>query len=123
MKTERIRTGATVTNDILVTDPAYVSYVIDSMHKEASRALMQRIGDGNEYIVRTNDREKDIIKLCEKEFTTTVHVAELVRCNDCEFWDTSWKPTRTKEGEYWCSAHDIYMGAEDYCSKAERRES
>lgn len=53
----------------------------------------------------------------------SIDAVQVIRCKDCEYWDTSWKPTRAKEGEYWCSAHDIYMGAEDYCSQAERRES
>lgn len=53
----------------------------------------------------------------------SIDAVQVIRCKDCEYWDTSWKPTRAKEGEYWCSAHDIYMGAEDYCSMAERKES
>lgn len=51
----------------------------------------------------------------------SIDAVQVIRCKDCEYWDTSWKPTRAKEGEYWCSAHDIYMGAEDYCSQAERK--
>lgn len=53
----------------------------------------------------------------------SIDAVPVVRCKDCACWDTSWEPTRAKEGEHWCSAHDIYMGAEDFCSQAERRES
>lgn len=63
----------------------------------------------------------DVIDRLER--VPSIDAVQVIRCKDCEYWDTSWKPTRAKEGEYWCSAHDIYMGAEDYCSQAERRES
>lgn len=52
----------------------------------------------------------------------SVEAVEAVRCKDCVSWDTSWKPVNTIEGAYWCSEHDIYMLADDYCSMAERKE-
>lgn len=53
----------------------------------------------------------------------SIDAVPVIRCKDCMWWDTSWEPTRAKEGEHWCSAHDIYMVAEDFCSQAERKES
>lgn len=52
----------------------------------------------------------------------SVEAVEVIRCKDCVPWDTSWKPVRAIEGAYWCSEHDIYMSADDYCSMAERKE-
>lgn len=45
----------------------------------------------------------------------------LVRCQDCESWETSWKPQNAIEGEYWCSMCDIYSEADDFCSRGRRR--
>lgn len=56
------------------------------------------------------------------ELLPTIDAVPMIRCKDCVSWDTSWKPVRAIEGAYWCSEHDIYMSADDYCSMAERRE-
>lgn len=48
---------------------------------------------------------------------------EIIRCKDCMWWDTSWKPTWAIGEEHWCSSNDTFMWPKDYCSKAERIES
>lgn len=58
----------------------------------------------------------------ELENAPTIDAVPMIRCKDCVSWDTSWKPVRAIEGAYWCSEHDIYMSADDYCSMAERKE-
>ena len=50
-------------------------------------------------------------------------IVEVVRCKDCMWWDTSWKPTWAIGEEHWCSSNDTFMWPKDYCSKAERIES
>lgn len=56
-----------------------------------------------------------------KAFLEQNDIVEVIRCKDCVSWDTSWKPVMAIEGAYWCSTHDTYMLADDYCSMAERQ--
>ena len=58
-----------------------------------------------------------------KAFLEQNDIVQVIRCKDCVSWDTSWKPTRAIEGEYWCSNNDIYTESDDYCSLGERKES
>lgn len=55
-----------------------------------------------------------------KAFLEQNDIVPVIRCKDCVSWDTSWKPVMAIEGAYWCSTHDTYMLADDYCSMAER---
>lgn len=113
MKPDRIRIGATITNDISAADPECVSYILDKMHTEAASELMKRISDGTIYLIRKKDKEKYIDRLCEKELTTTIDVTELVRCKDCKHrhlngltWDC---PFGLSGGEYFFCAYGSKM--------------
>ena len=70
--------------------------------------------------VKGNVLDDDWVYRFVQEFPS-IDAVQVVRCKDCENWDTSWKPTRATGEEHWCSAHDIYMRPNDYCSMAERK--
>lgn len=46
---------------------------------------------------------------------------EVIRCKDCENWDTSWKPTSSSGKSHYCALKDGVWEPNDYCSSAERR--
>lgn len=51
-------------------------------------------------------------------------VASIIRCKDCEYWDTSWSPEWAKDepkGNHWCSCVDFITEEDFYCAWAERK--
>ena len=47
-------------------------------------------------------------------------VVPVVRCKDCENWQTDWNPSISNR--HYCAVMDSMMTAEDFCSYGERRE-
>lgn len=52
----------------------------------------------------------------------TADVVEVVRCGECEYWDTTWNPRAAKNGEQYCPATDLYTTPDWFCADGERRE-
>ena len=48
-------------------------------------------------------------------------VVEVVRCEDCEYWDTTWNPKAAKDGEHYCPATDLFTTPDWFCADGERR--
>ena len=52
-------------------------------------------------------------KICSLQIITD---GEVVRCKDCKYWET-------KEGLHdWCKNKMLYMNADDFCSKGEKKD-
>jgi hypothetical protein len=49
-------------------------------------------------------------------------VVEVVRCRECENWDTDWKPTHVEEGQYFCPIIDRVTDKEFFCGNGERKD-
>lgn len=47
-------------------------------------------------------------------------VAPVVRCKDCEAWQTDWTPSIPNV--HYCAVMDSMMKADDFCSYGEKRE-
>lgn len=47
-------------------------------------------------------------------------VAPVVRCRDCEAWQTTWNPSIPDR--HYCAVMDSMMKADDFCSYGERKE-
>ena len=47
-------------------------------------------------------------------------VVPVVRCKDCENWQTDWNPSIPDR--HYCAVMDSMMKAEDFCGYGERRE-
>ena len=47
-------------------------------------------------------------------------VVKVVRCKDCENWQTDWNPAIPDR--HYCAVMDSMMKADDFCSYGERRE-
>lgn len=53
----------------------------------------------------------------------TADVVEVVRCEDCEFWQTDWIPnTGGDRGCHYCEMMDSFTEPLHYCGCGERRE-
>lgn len=52
------------------------------------------------------------------DFAQTV---EVVRCKDCEHWDTDWCPSTIKGVEHWCGMIDLVTGPDFFCGHGERK--
>lgn len=46
---------------------------------------------------------------------------EIVRCKDCQDYQTDWSPSG-KTGRHYCATMDSFMLPDGFCSYAERRE-
>lgn len=49
-------------------------------------------------------------------------VVEVVRCRDCENWDTEWKPSHAEEGQYFCPILGCVTDADFYCGCGKRKD-
>ena len=47
-------------------------------------------------------------------------VVQVVRCRDCEAWQTDWNPA--VPDRHYCAVMDSMMKADDFCSYGKRRE-
>lgn len=55
------------------------------------------------------------------ENAPTVDTVPVVRCKDCENWDTDWKPADAEDGEHFCLVFAHTSMPDDFCSRGERR--
>lgn len=52
-----------------------------------------------------------------------VDAVPVVRCRDCVYWDTDWKPNHSIDGEHFCPMISLVTSGEWFCAYGERRES
>lgn len=48
-------------------------------------------------------------------------VVEVVRCRDCENWDTDWVPSHAGKGQYFCPILVQVTDADFYCGCGKRK--
>lgn len=53
--------------------------------------------------------------------TPTVDAVPVVRCKDCDNWETDWKPADAEDGEHFCLVFAHTSMPDDFCSRGERR--
>ena len=46
---------------------------------------------------------------------------EIVRCKDCEHWETSWTPRGVSNGRHYCAPLDLYPSADWFCADGKKR--
>lgn len=46
---------------------------------------------------------------------------EIVRCKDCEHWETSWTPCGVSDGRHYCAPLDLYPSADWFCADGKKR--
>lgn len=85
-----------------------VSYAISGMVRTLPT------NDGNENWIRTSEVRKSILSIPAED------VVPVVRCDDCENWQTDWNPTIPDR--HYCAVMDSMMKADDFCSYGERKE-
>ena len=44
---------------------------------------------------------------------------EIVTCEECKYWDTTWEPT--EEGYHYCWANDAFEESDFWCKNGERK--
>ena len=54
------------------------------------------------------------------EIIDSKDLVPVVRCRDCEAWQTDWNPSIPDR--HYCAVMDSMMKADDFCSYGERRE-
>ena len=54
--------------------------------------------------------------------TPTVDAVEVVRCGECENWQSGWKPSAAKDGTHFCAIVGICTRADWYCADGERKD-
>lgn len=76
-------------------------------------ALKQRVIENRDpdWSVVIEPNYKDIVN------APTIDAVIVVRCKDCDYTDES----LDEDHDYWCLHHGIYIDADDYCSRGERR--
>lgn len=71
--------------------------------------------NGSKPILTLNDL---INKICN---APAVDAVEVVRCKDCENWDTDWCPSHSAKGEHWCGMIDLVTEPDFFCGYGERK--
>lgn len=58
------------------------------------------------------------------ESAPTIDAVPVVRCRECQNWETDWEPIYfdPENPRYFCGEIDRYPGGDWYCSMGERRE-
>lgn len=56
------------------------------------------------------------------QFIPAADVVEVVRCRDCEYWQTGWKPTNAADGYHFCGAVGVVRSGEWFCADGERKD-
>ena len=46
---------------------------------------------------------------------------EIVRCKDCEHWETSWTPRGMSDGRHYCAPLDLFPSADWFCADGKKR--
>lgn len=55
------------------------------------------------------------------EIVPAVDAVEVVRCKDCENWDTDWCPSHSAKEKHWCSMIDFVTEPDFFCGYGERK--
>jgi hypothetical protein len=78
----------------------------------------------------SHERHEYIVPVAEIDWMPTVDAVQVVRCGECENWDTEYSSGRKSLGNYRCVCHEWsneedgfyrYTAEDDYCSYGERR--
>jgi len=70
--------------------------------------------------VETDTIENILDNFTEEGCPEPADVVPVVRCKDCENWQTDWNPSIPDR--HYCAVMDSMMKADDFCSYGERRE-
>jgi len=68
--------------------------------------------------------QETALMLCEA-FATAIpaaDVVEVVRCRECENWDTDWVPSHAGEGQYFCPILGQVTDTDFYCGCGKRKD-
>ena len=76
-------------------------------------------GIGDKYVDLANKAAETIRVL---NAVPAADVVEIVRCGECEYWDTTWNPKAAKNGEHYCPATDLFTTPDWFCADGERQE-
>lgn len=52
----------------------------------------------------------------------TVDAVQVVRCGECENWQSGWKPSAAKDGTHFCAIVGLCTRADWYCADGERKD-
>lgn len=52
-----------------------------------------------------------------------VDAVPVIRCRDCAYWETDWKPNHSIDGEHFCPMISLVTYGEWFCAYGERMES
>lgn len=78
-------------------------------------------------IIPTNPitEEENMIYHARKliELQPTADVVEVVRCKDCENWDTHWTSSTFRPNAHYCCVLDNAFDGEFFCACGERRKN
>ena len=64
------------------------------------------------------------MKLCvTMDRIAAADVVEVVRCKDCEYWKTDWKPNNVADGYHFCTVVGLVRGEDWFCADGERKDN
>lgn len=93
-----------------------IDELIECLHMESEAAY-----NAENLILRdTLDEAAETIRVLDA--VPAADVMEVVRCGECEYWDTTWNPKAAKNGEHYCPATDLFTTPNWFCADGERRE-
>ena len=109
-------------------------YAIERVCQDAARELLDKViveARKGECTIKLTEEHFDRYNLDAIELRETIEIHPLVRCKDCDCWDTEHSSGRMSLGNYVCICQEwsdvedhrfVYTAGDEYCSRGERRE-
>ena len=101
-------------------DITFIDFITNNLTKAISERIVQILDTSDDIIIK-----KPVLRVSEYQPTNSVEYRKtfdwkpLVRCKDCENYQTEWDPS--VPGTHYCAVMDGMMKPNDFCSYAERR--
>lgn len=112
----------TVLTAILDADPTVREQVKQRLSADLMKSIPLATRFGGEIIVSLEPiKEIQIKDLCSVRFEQSVSLTPLVRCRECEDWQTSWEPYDSRGDEHFCAVAGKVTRGHFYCADGERK--
>lgn len=92
--------------------PEILKFINNRVDLDVGEALIHRIRDNGEFIVRARIEEEQFKGINALNITGIVEITRLIRCKDC---------IHRPKGHQYCRMFDMYTVDDFFCSEGERR--
>lgn len=106
---------------VLCENPKMKEIVAEKLLNQLMNAVKIEAVMGETIVSLEPTREIPVTELDAVSYVRSVHLTPLVRCRDCENWDTDWVPNHAGEGQYFCPILGQVTDTDFYCGCGRRK--